>query len=319
MSIEHGRRVLTIEGEAVLALVKRVGEEFVKAVDLLQACRGKIVVTGMGKSGLIGQKIASTFSSTGAPAFFLHPAEGLHGDVGMLSRGDVIVAVSSSGETREILQLLPVLKRFGLPLLCLTGHPASTLGRTADILLDVSVQEEACPLGLAPTASTTAALAMGDALAVALFQRRGLKAQDFALLHPGGVLGWQLLRVEDLMHQGAEIPIVHEETPMAEAVIEMSHKKLGMTVVVDSGQRLVGVLTDGDLRRGLERGGDRFFQQRAGAVMTRTPKLIERDALAAQALQVMEQHAVTALIIADHAHRVEGVIHLHDLLRRGVA
>ncbi len=318
MSIKHGRRVLQIEGEAILALIGRVGEAFTKAVDLLAGCRGKIVVTGMGKSGLIGQKIASTFSSTGAPAFFLHPAEGLHGDVGMLSRGDVVLVISSSGETRELLQLLPLLKRFGLSLLCLTGHPASTLARAADLVLDCSVKEEACPLNLAPTASTAATLAMGDALAIALFQRRGLKAEDFALLHPGGTLGQQLRRVEELMRQGIEIPIVREEAPMTETVIEMSAKKLGMTVVVDGERRLVGVITDGDLRRGLQRSGERFFQQRAGAVMTKDPKRISRDMLAAQALRVMEQHAITALVVADDHGRVAGVLHLHDLLRQGV-
>lgn len=318
MSIEHGRRVLQIEGEAILALVGRVGEAFTKAVDLLAGCRGKIVVTGMGKSGLIGQKIAATFSSTGAPAFFLHPAEGLHGDVGMLSRGDVVLAISTSGETRELMQLLLLLKRFGLPLLCLTGHPASTLARAADLVLDCSVKEEACPLNLAPTASTTATLAMGDALAIALFQRRGLKAEDFALLHPGGTLGQQLRRVEELMRQGIEIPIVREETPMTETVIEMSAKKLGMTVVVDAERRLVGIITDGDLRRGLQRSGERFFHERAGAVMTKHPKLIRRDLLAAQALRVMEQHAITALVVADDHGRVAGILHLHDLLRQGV-
>ncbi len=319
ITLEHARRVLTIEAEAILALIPRLGESFVKAVELLSSCRGRVVLTGMGKSGFIAKKIAATLASTGTPALFLHPAEGVHGDLGMVVRGDVVVAISNSGVTPELLDLLPFLKRFGVRLISLVGDPKSTLARQSDIFLDVSVKEEACPMNLAPTASTTAALAMGDALAVALLEKRGFQREDFALLHPGGSLGRRLLlKVEDLMHTGDQIPRVPEDAFMKEVILEMTGKRLGMTTVVDQEGRLRGVITDGDLRRALQKVGDGLLSRRASEFMTRDPKLIGREELAARAVQVMEQYAITSLIIVDREGRPEGVIHLHDLLKAGI-
>jgi arabinose-5-phosphate isomerase len=286
-------------------------------VDLLQGCMGKVVVSGMGKSGLIGQKIAATLASTGTPAFFLHPAEGSHGDLGMLGRQDVFIALSNSGETQELLTVLPYVKRLNIPVIALTGRSQSTLAKNSDVVLDVSVNEEACPLGLAPTASTTAALAMGDALAIVLLERRGLKEDDFAQFHPGGTLGRRLLfKVRDLMHVEEAIPRVTRETSLRDTILEMTSKKLGMTTVVDETGCLVGVITDGDLRRFLERGVE-LGSARAADLATFNPKSIGPDELATRAVHTMERFSITSLVVLEKQCLV-GVIHLHDLLRSGV-
>lgn len=316
-SVVHARRVLTIEADALTALAARVDERFEAVVRLIAGREGKVVVTGMGKSGHVARKIAATLASTGTPAFFLHAAEALHGDLGMLGRHDLLLAVSNSGETAEILDLVPHVKRQGLPIVALTGRPDSTLARAADALLDVSVTEEACPLGLAPTASTTATLAMGDALAVALLEDRAFRPEDFAALHPAGTLGRKLLRVSDLMHVGTDVPRVSLATSMADVLLEMTAKRLGVTAVVDDDGRLVGIVTDGDLRRALAAGGD-VTSRLVGDVMSGHPKTIPSDALAAFAVATMEQHAITVLFIVDEGGRLAGVIHLHDLLRAGV-
>ncbi|MCJ7547293.1 MAG: KpsF/GutQ family sugar-phosphate isomerase [Deltaproteobacteria bacterium] len=320
MIIKRAKQVLQIEAKAIEQLVGRINEQFVQAVDLLLACEGKVVVTGVGKSGIIGQKIASTLASTGTPAFFLHPTEGSHGDLGMLGKKDIVVAISNSGETDELSQILPLIKRYGNKLIALTGKAKSTLARAGDVVLDVSVEEEACPLGLAPTASTTATLAMGDALAVVLLEKRGFKKDDFAILHPGGKLGKRLLlKVRDLMHAGDELPMVYEETLMKGALMEITSKRLGVTGVMNKRHELVGVITDGDLRRALERHND-LLERTAGEVMTYNPKSIEADTLAAQAVQRMEEHAITSLFVFDKAGEMipRGIIHLHDLLKAGV-
>ena len=317
-SLDAGRRVLEIEARAVQALVQRLDGEFSEALDLLYDCKGKVVVSGMGKSGLIGQKIAATLASTGTPSFFLHPAEGLHGDLGMLARGDVLIAISNSGETQEILQLLPFMERRGIPVMAIVGRMSSTLAKNSTVALDVSVAEEACPMGLAPTASTTATLAMGDALAVALLEKRGFKEQDFAQFHPGGTLGRRLLvKVRDVMHVGKALPQVRETVSASEAILEMSAKKLGMTTVVDQVGALVGIITDGDLRRFLQQGGD-FSNTTARSLASRHPKLIGPDELAAKAVEMMERHSITTLVVADMAKRIVGVVHLHDLLKHGI-
>jgi len=317
-SLDVGRRVLDIEARAVQALVQRLDGGFSEAVDLLYQCKGKVVVSGMGKSGLIGQKIAATMASTGTPSFFLHPAEGLHGDLGMLARRDVLIAISNSGETQEILQLLPFMERMGIPVVAVVGRKNSTLAKNSAVALDVSVEEEACPMGLAPTASTTAALAMGDALAVALLEKRGFKEQDSAQFHPGGTLGRRLLvKVRDLLHRGQELPQVQETVLASVAILEMSAKKLGMTTVVDRAGALLGVSTDGDLRRFLEQGGD-FSKITAGSLASRRPKLIGPDELAAKAVEMMERYSITTLVVSDNAKRIAGVVHLHDLLKHGI-
>jgi arabinose-5-phosphate isomerase len=316
-SVAHARRVLAIEAAAIERMAARLDGSFARAVELIAGSPGKVVVTGVGKSGHVCRKIAATLASTGTPAFFLHAAEALHGDLGMLARGDLVLAVSNSGETPEIVALLPVAKRLALPLVAVTGRRDSTLGRAADVVLDVSVPEEACPLGLAPTASTTATLAMGDALAVALLEHRGFRPEDFAALHPAGTLGRRLLRVAELMHTGAALPSVAGRTPMADTLLEITSKRLGVTAVVDDGGRLIGVITDGDLRRALARPGD-IRDRTASEVMTEGPKTIEAEALAATAVATMERHAITSLFIVDADGRPAGVIHLHDLLRAGV-
>jgi arabinose-5-phosphate isomerase len=310
--------VLAIEAAAVHALLDRVGPSFARAVVILADCEGRVVFSGMGKSGLVARKVAATMASTGTPALYLDPAEAAHGDIGMLARGDVVVVVSLSGETKELVDLLPAIKRLALPLIGLMGNGRSTLAQHSDVWLDVSVAEEACSLNLAPTASTTAALAMGDALAIALLEERGFQAEDFALLHPAGALGRRLLlRVWDLMHTGDQVPMVPATASMKDAVLEITGKRLGLTTVVDGQGRLAGIITDGDLRRAMQRFMD-VFARTAAECMTPRPKVIERDALAAQAVQVMEQHSITALLIVDEAGRPEGVIHLHDLLKAGV-
>ena len=317
MVIEQAKKVLKIEAEAISFLIERIDDSFVKAVDLVFFCKGKIVVTGVGKSGLIGQKIASTLASTGTPSFFMHPAEGIHGDLGMLSKNDVVIAISNSGESNEISQIIPIVKRMGLPLISMTGNRSSTLAKSGDAVLDISVKEEACPLGLAPTASTTATLAMGDALAVAVLDKRGFNKEDFALLHPGGSLGKRLLvRVSDLMHTGEAIPVVTENTVMKVALFEITSKRLGVTGVLDDEGFLEGAITDGDLRRAMEKGLD-VLNKNASEIMTRNPKKIGADALAAEALQKMEQHSITSLFVMD-GEKVAGIVHLHDLLKAGV-
>ncbi|NOY13110.1 MAG: KpsF/GutQ family sugar-phosphate isomerase [Deltaproteobacteria bacterium] len=320
MLIETAKRVLQIEADAVLALQSRLDGAFTRAVEIILACRGKVVITGMGKSGLICQKIAATMASTGTPTFFLHPAEGIHGDLGMLAKGDVVIAVSNSGETEEVCRILPVIKRMGLPLIAMSGQPKSSLAIAGDVHLDISVAEEACPLGLAPTASTTATLAMGDALAVALLEERGFKAEDFALFHPGGVLGKRLLlRVEDLMHTGTEVPLVQPGVLLRDALFEITSKQLGITGVIDSRGCLVGVFTDGDLRRIMEQGLD-SLRLPIAEVMTTAPKRILRRNLAAKALQIMESHSITSLFVFedDEGTVPIGIVHLHDLLKSGV-
>jgi len=308
-------RVLRLEAEAILGLIPKLDERFDRAVELLRGCRGRVIVTGMGKSGLIGRKIAATLASTGTPAYFLHPAEGVHGDVGMVARGDVVLALSNSGETDEVLAILPPLKRLGVPIVLLTGNPSSTLARQAEVVIDVSAAEEACPMNLAPTSSTTAALAAGDALAMALLELRGLKPEDYAALHPRGTLGWRaLFRVRDLMHTGDAVPVVLETTPLRDAIGEMTRKRLGMTTVVDGGSRLIGVITDGDLRR-LHLREASISGLSAGAVATREPKTILADELAAKALEVMESWMITSLVIVDDGGRPSGIIHMHDILR----
>jgi len=307
-------RVLRLEAESIAALRGRLDDRFVEAVDLLRRCRGRVIVTGMGKSGLIGRKIAATLASTGTPAYFLHPAEGVHGDIGMMAREDVVLALSNSGETDEVLAVLPAIKRLGVSLILLTGGADSTLAGQADVVLDVGVSEEACPMNLAPTSSTTAALAMGDALAMALLDLRGVRAEDYAALHPRGSLGWKALgKVGDLMRTGEAVPVVRESASMKEAIEEMSAKSLGMTTVVDEAGRLVGVITDGDLRRHQLAHGD-LLDRRASECMTANPKRIDANELAARALALMEG-VVTSLVIEDGMGRPAGVIHIHDILR----
>jgi arabinose-5-phosphate isomerase len=308
-------RVLRIEADAILGLIPKLDERFERAVELLRACVGRVIVTGMGKSGLIGRKIAATLASTGTPAYFLHPAEGVHGDLGMVARGDVVLALSNSGETDEVLAILPPLKRLGVPILLLTGNPTSSLARQCEVVLDVSVPEEACPMNLAPTSSTTAALAAGDALALALLELRGLRPEDYAALHPRGSLGWRaLFRVADLMLTGDAVPVVPENTPLREVIVEMTRKRKGMTTVIDEAGRLAGVVTDGDLRR-LHLTGTSIDDLSAGQVASREPKTIRADELAAKALEVMETWQITSLVIVDAARRPVGLIHMHDILR----
>ncbi|MFQ5579009.1 MAG: SIS domain-containing protein [Nitrospiria bacterium] len=321
MSIEEGRRVIRIEADALSTLEEKIDDRFVTAVKFCHDCKGRVVVIGMGKSGHIGKKISATMASTGTPAFFLHPSEGIHGDLGMISKDDVVLTISNSGETEEILRILPAIKRLNLKLITMTGKIDSSLAKAGDVVLDVSVREEACPLGLAPTASTTAALAMGDALAVALLQAKGFRKEDFAFFHPGGSLGRNLLlKVRDVMHTGREIPTVQETMPMREVVLEMSAKKLGMTTVVTEQGTLSGVVTDGDLRR-LIRDANReqedIFSLPAAEVMNPKPKTILLEALAAEAIHTMETYSITSLVVLNREGFVKGVVHLHDLLKKG--
>lgn len=319
-SLEIAKRVLRTEAEAVSGLIDKLDGGFGRAVDIIYGSGGKVVVTGMGKSGLIGKKIAATLASTGTPAFFMHPAEASHGDLGMVSSADVVVAISHSGETSEIVGLIPFLKRFSVGLIAMTGNARSSLGLAADVHLDVSVREEACPLGIVPTASTTAALAMGDALAVALLSKRGFREEDFACFHPSGSLGKRLLvKVRDLMHSGVAVPLVAPATPVINAVVEISSKRLGLAVVTDENRMVQGIVTDGDVRRGIERWGKSFFDMSAADVMTKRPKTISADDLAARALALMERHSITSLLVSAGDGQVEGIIHLHDILREGIA
>ena len=313
-----GLAVIETEAQAVFELTQRIDSRFERACELLLACKGRIVVTGMGKSGHIGKKLASTFSSTGSPAFFMHPGEASHGDLGMITRQDVVVAISHSGNTHEISTLLPLLKRLEVPLIALTGNHDSILAKTADVHLDVSIKQEACPLGLAPTTSTTVSLVMGDALAISLLQARGFSAEDFALSHPGGALGKRLLlRIDELCHQGDQVPVTNEKATIREALVEVTDKKLGMTCVVDNQGYLLGVYTDGDIRRTLTRKYD-INITRLSEVMTKNCQTIHKGMLAAEALALMQKHTITSLVVIDENNKPHAVLHLHDLLRAGV-
>ena len=310
------RKVLQTEAEAILALVNRLDDRFEDAIRILLDCRGRVIVTGMGKSGIIARKIAATLSSTGTPAFFLHPAEAIHGDLGALQSDDVILALSNSGETEELLRLLETIKRLGARMIAMTGDCTSTLAQAADVALDCQVSEEACPMNLVPTASTTAALALGDALAMTLFVAKGFRQEDFANIHPGGKIGKRLMRIEQLMHSGDQRPMVSPATPMSEVMTEMSRKRFGMTCVVEAGDRLVGIITDGDLRRHIiATHGRSILEQNAADVMTQTPVTVTRGMLAVEALRLMEQRKITSIVVVGSSQEVEGVVHLHDLWR----
>ncbi len=314
-----GRAVIDMETEAVAALSDRIDQEFVRACHYMLACQGRIVVLGMGKSGHIGSKIAATLASTGSPAFFVHPGEASHGDLGMITTKDVVLALSNSGETDEILTILPIIKRLGVPLIAMTGKPQSRLAQEADVNIDVSVAKEACPLGLAPTSSTTAALAMGDALAISLLESRGFTEEDFARSHPGGRLGRRLLlHVTDIMHTGDQVPMVHRDAGLSEALVEMTQKGLGFTTVVDDGNCLVGIFTDGDLRRVLEHDKLDIHCLQVGEVMSKGGKTARPEQLAEEALQLMEKHAINGLPVVDEDNCVKGALNMHDLLRAGV-
>lgn len=316
--IEAGRRVLKIESESVAGMIDRIDENFAGVVERLNECLGHVVVTGMGKSGLIGSKIASTFSSIGLPAVFLHAAEASHGDIGIISRNDIILALSNSGETEEIVKLLPTLGRIKCTLVALTGNPESTLALRSDFVLHTGVREEACSLGLVPTSSTTATLAMGDALAMALLELRGFRAEDFAQNHPGGSLGRKLLTtVGDLMRRGGEVPRVGTEAGISDVLREMSQKCLGTTLVVDAAGALLGIITDGDLRRTIEKKKD-ILAARAGDLMSPNPKTVHEDSMATQAVQLMEEHAITSLVVSEDGKTIDGIIHLQDLLKAGI-
>ena len=318
MSLEVARRVIQIEARALEDVARRLDERFDRAVDVLFQCRGRVVAAGMGKSGLIGQKVSATLSSTGTPSFFLHPAEALHGDLGRLVPGDVLLALTYSGETEELVRLLDTVKRLTVPLIALTGNPVSTLGQASDVTLDVSISQEACPLGLAPTASTTAMLALGDALAMALLERRGFNEEDYANLHPGGGIGARLRRVENVMHKGSQVPSVQSDTPMPEVIYEMSRKGLGLATVVDGDGRLAGFISDGDLRRFLEHEGSHALERCAANCMTRSPVTIGPKELATKALSIMESRRITSLPVVGPDGLLAGVVHIHDLWRTGM-
>ncbi len=316
--IELGRAVIKTESDAVNALLTKIDDSFVAACQLMLNCQGRVVVTGMGKSGHIAGKIAATLASTGTPAFFVHPGEASHGDLGMITRYDVVLALSNSGETPEVLTILPIIKRLDVAFIAMTGNVSSSLARFASVHLDVSVKQEACPLGLAPTASTTAALVMGDALAVSLLDYKGFSAQDFALSHPGGALGKRLLlQVKDLMHQGAEVPAVSDSALVSQALLEMTEKKLGMTAVVNEQNCVVGVFTDGDLRRMLEKSHD-IHTTVISEVMTRSCRTIEPNILAAEAMQIMQSKKINALLIVDQKNQLTGALNMHDLIKAGL-
>ena len=321
MIIEQAQKVLAVEAQAIERLIPRIDKHFIKAIELLLDCKGRVIVTGMGKSGLVGKKIAATLASTGTPSFFLHPAEGIHGDLGMVTADDVVISLSNSGETTEVVSILPIIKRIGASIIAMCGNSQSTMALNADVFIDVSVAEEACPLGLAPTASTTATLAMGDAIAVVLLSKRKFTPEDFALFHPGGSLGRKLLlTVENVMHSGEDNPIVSAETNVKEALFVMTSKGLGATAVVDQSGCLLGILTDGDIRRGLET-GHQFLEESVVNIMTKTPKTITADKLAAAALSIMEKNKprpITVLPVVDKNNFVIGIVHLTDLLRQGV-
>jgi arabinose-5-phosphate isomerase len=313
-ALDLARRVLETEAQAILGVIPQLNGDFERAIDLLHACPGRVVTTGMGKSGIIAHKLAATLSSTGTPSIFLHPAEALHGDLGMVQSNDVVLALSRTGETEELVRLLQAIRRIGARIISITGFPGSTLGQASDVTLSCHVAEEACPMNLAPTASTTAALALGDAIAMALSHRKGFRADQFANLHPGGQLGKKLMRVEALMHCGSAMPAVPPSAPMMDVLREMTAKRLGMTCVVDASGRLAGIVTDGDIRRQLTAGSNPLTQT-AGDIMTRTPVTIDRHLLAVEALRLMEERKITSLVVVDGDRVVEGVVHLHDLWR----
>jgi arabinose-5-phosphate isomerase len=315
-ALDLARKVLRIEAAAILGLVDRLDGDFERAVQLLFECRGRVIVTGMGKSGIICRKIAATLSSTGTSSFFLHPAEAIHGDLGAIRDEDVVIAVSHSGETEELIRLIESIRRIGARFIAITGSPRSTLGRAADVAIDCGIAEEACPMNLVPTASTTAALALGDAIAMTLLVRKGFREEHFASLHPGGKIGKRLMRVESVMHSGEAAPRVGLATPMPDVIHEMSSKRLGMTCVIAGDNRLAGVFTDGDLRRlMMKRPPDRVLTLTAGEAMTPNPLTIKRDALAVEALRIMETHKITSVVVVDSTGTMEGVVQLHDLWR----
>ncbi|MDP5209494.1 KpsF/GutQ family sugar-phosphate isomerase [Microbulbifer sp. 2205BS26-8] len=316
--LQAGRRTVRMEAEAVAGLENRINGDFQQACRMILQCSGRTIVTGMGKSGHIGRKIAATLASTGTPSFFVHPGEASHGDLGMITRDDLVVAISNSGSSTEVLTLLPLLKRLGIPMISMTGKADSSLAQAAEVNLDISVQTEACPLNLAPTSSTTVTLVMGDALAVALLEARGFTAEDFAFSHPGGALGRRLLlKVKDVMHAGKELPRVHPETLLSKALLEMTSKGFGMTTVIDHSGKLLGVFTDGDLRRVIDQ-KVAFDQATMTQVMSRSPKTVSAETLAAEALRIMEDYKITALVVEDATHIPIGVLHMHDILRAGV-
>ena len=317
--LDIAKKVLKTEAEAIEALIDKLNGNFEKAVEMIYECKGRVVVTGMGKSGLVGKKIAATLASTGTPAFFLHPAEASHGDIGMVTERDIIIAISYSGETNELTGLVPFLKRFRVNLISLTGNTNSTLAKASDVTLDISVKEEACPMGIVPTASTTATMAMGDAIAVSLLVKRGLNEEAFAFYHPGGSLGKKFfIKVKDLMHSEDRLPVVSFDMPLSKAIIEVSSKRLGHAIVADKDGLIAGVLTDGDVRRGLEKWGGKLFEMTAGEIMTTNPKMISEDELAAKALSIMESYSISALIVPDAEGKPIGIIHLHDILKQGI-
>ena len=318
MVLERARKVLETEARAIMDLIPRLGEDFSRAVDLVLACRGRIVVSGMGKSGIIGRKLVSSLASIGIPSLFLHPAEGAHGDAGMMTRGDVVIALSKSGETEELLNLLSAVRRLDIPLISLTGNVRSSIARWSEVVLDVGVAEEACPLDLVPTSSTAAAMAMGDALVMALLEKKGLRPKDFAVYHPGGSLGKRLLlQVKDLSHAGEEIPAVKLDAPFKDVIYEISSKRLGVTTVADEAGCLAGIVTDGDVRRAIERHED-VLLTRAEDIMTRDPKVIDENVLAAEALRLMEMYSITSVLTTNGDGRTTGIIHLHDILKAGI-
>lgn len=315
---ELGRAVIKTEAETINQLIHRIDHLFAKACEYLHACKGRIAVMGVGKSGHIGKKIAATFASTGSPAFFIHPSEAKHGDIGMLTKDDVTLILSNSGESEELVSILPFIKRLDIPLISLTGRPHSTLAKAATVNIDVSVEKEACPLGLAPTSSTTAALVMGDALAMAILEKKGFTEKDFALSHPGGTLGRRLLlRVNEIMHKDHAIPLVNDNVNLKEVLVEMTQKKLGMTTIVDNNKILVGIFTDGDVRRAFDNNAD-IHNTKVNEVMTKNPKTINKDMLAAEALNIMETYKITSLVVVDENQHIDGIIHIHDILRAGV-
>lgn len=317
--LETAAEVLTLEADSIKRLVERLDERFEKAINLLYNCKGRVIITGMGKSGIIGKKIAATFSSTGTPSFFLHPAESTHGDSGILTKDDIVLAISNSGETAELLLLLPLIKRFGVKMIAMTGKAASTLAQKSDVVLDISVEKEACPYNLAPTASTTATLAMGDALAVCLLKRRNFTSEDFLMFHPSGALGKGLFwRVEDLMISGVELPVINPVTQFKEAINLISEKKLGLALVIGDSGKLEGILTDGDVRRSVQK-YDNLSGLMVQDVMTKNPKTVTKDDLAAKALQIMEQFSITSVVILKQDGSPEGILHIHHLLKAGVA
>ena len=317
-SIESGKRVVRIEAEAVRALEGRIDEHFDRAVELIYSCKGRVIITGMGKSGIVARKIVATLNSTGTSAVFLHPSDAVHGDLGMVRKEDVVICISKSGDTEEIQELLPLFKRLGVKIISIVGTKRSHLEKQSDVALDVSVREEACPHDLAPTSSTTATIVMGDALAVALLQKRGFTKEDFAMFHPGGMLGKRLLlRVEELMTAGKDVPVVHEDVPLSDAIYTMTSKRLGATCVVDDARRLVGIITDGDLRRLLQQTNN-IAGVTAAQAMTRNPKVVRPGLLAASALEEMEAFNITQLVVVADDHSPLGVIHLHDLVKAGL-